>query len=262
MYIGKTESSQRQRDAQTHFRSGKTGSSTVRRTLGALLRDTHELRPIPRSERDRAKGRRSHFKFDQKSEDILTQWMASSLSLSFYEHHDKVDELADIEKPLIAALVPPLNLDHNPLNPFREIIRAELRSCRNLAYGSRHAPRKQVLKSADVPVTNLIAAPGQKGKYRQYWQELLPSIKAMIADDKPGRLQLDKRHFELLGNRKDYSFNIQYVDGNVTNNLSGSAVARDLDHKIRASSDIRPLLAHGAYKIRMGKDFILEVSTT
>jgi len=37
VYIGKTESSQQKRDAETHFKTGKTGSSTVRKSIGALL---------------------------------------------------------------------------------------------------------------------------------------------------------------------------------------------------------------------------------
>jgi hypothetical protein len=37
IYIGKTESSQEKRDAKTHFTSGKTGSSTVRKSIGSIL---------------------------------------------------------------------------------------------------------------------------------------------------------------------------------------------------------------------------------
>src|SRR5690554_342466 len=52
LYIGKTESSSRSRDLKTHFASGKTGSSTLRRTLGALLREELLLKPVPRSEKE------------------------------------------------------------------------------------------------------------------------------------------------------------------------------------------------------------------
>ncbi len=36
IYIGKTESSQEKRDAKTHFTTGKTGSSTVRKSIGSI----------------------------------------------------------------------------------------------------------------------------------------------------------------------------------------------------------------------------------
>lgn len=49
-YIGKTESSQRSRDANTHFKSGKTSSSTVRKSFGAILREELVLTPIPRND--------------------------------------------------------------------------------------------------------------------------------------------------------------------------------------------------------------------
>jgi len=38
IYIGKAEKSLNSRDYKTHFSSGKSGSSTVRRSLGALLK--------------------------------------------------------------------------------------------------------------------------------------------------------------------------------------------------------------------------------
>lgn len=34
---------------RTHFKTGRTGSSTLRRSLAALLRDELELRAIPRN---------------------------------------------------------------------------------------------------------------------------------------------------------------------------------------------------------------------
>jgi len=48
IYIGKTESSQEKRDAKTHFTSGKTGSSTVRKSIGSILCAQENLKPIPR----------------------------------------------------------------------------------------------------------------------------------------------------------------------------------------------------------------------
>jgi len=61
LYIGKTEESQLKRDAQTHFYSDKTGNSTLRRSIGALLRENLSLVPVPRSEKNVIKGRHSFF---------------------------------------------------------------------------------------------------------------------------------------------------------------------------------------------------------
>ncbi|WP_428236539.1 hypothetical protein [Gracilimonas sp.] len=62
-----------------------------------------------------------------------------------------------------------------------------------------------------------------------------------------------------MGNRKDYSFNIQFKGPDVANNLSGSAVARDLANVILNDTEMRSLLNGGSYKIRMDKDFVLQV---
>ena len=57
IYIGKTESSQEKRDAKTHFTTGKTGSSTVRKSIGSILCSQMNLKPIPRNDSDYKKGR-------------------------------------------------------------------------------------------------------------------------------------------------------------------------------------------------------------
>lgn len=49
LYVGKAERSLASHDVHTHFDTGATGQSTVRRTLAALLRTTLSLRAAPRS---------------------------------------------------------------------------------------------------------------------------------------------------------------------------------------------------------------------
>ena len=49
LYVGKSESSLTTRDVRTHFATGRTGHSTLRRTLAALLVDELELVPCPRN---------------------------------------------------------------------------------------------------------------------------------------------------------------------------------------------------------------------
>ena len=49
LYVGKTEQSLQARDIRTHFATGRTGSSTVRRSSAALLRNSLGLRGVPRN---------------------------------------------------------------------------------------------------------------------------------------------------------------------------------------------------------------------
>jgi len=135
VYIGKTESSQESRDQKTHFSSGKTGSSTVRKSIGALLCESRGLNPIPRNNSDYSKGRLSHFKFDDVSEERLTHWMKNNLALSFYEFSRGVDELDALETEIIRQIRPVLNIDHkNPNNPFAHQIKQLRKTCAVMAF--------------------------------------------------------------------------------------------------------------------------------
>lgn len=145
IYIGKTESSQASRDRDTHFATGKTGSSTLRRSFGAMLRNRLKLNPIPRGKSDIKKGRTSHFKFDKASEIKLSDWMQKNLALSFYEHAGSMTALDQLETELIQELVPILNIDRkNPSNSHREAISA-LRKASSLVANDKK--KKLTLKS-------------------------------------------------------------------------------------------------------------------
>lgn len=120
IYIGKAERSLLQRDVGDHFAAGKTGSSTLRRSLAALLADELDLRAIPRS----ARSRRSHWKLTADGEAALSEWMARSLTLAVWLRPLDI-ALRDVERQLIVNLCPPLNDQLNPapwpaLRPARE----------------------------------------------------------------------------------------------------------------------------------------------
>jgi hypothetical protein len=117
IYIGKTESSQEKRDSKTHFTTGKTGSSTVRKSIGSILCVQKNLMPIPRNDSDYAKRRFSHFKFDNPSEIKITDWMKKNMALSFYEYPESKEKIDKLETEIIKQLKPILNIDHkNPEN--------------------------------------------------------------------------------------------------------------------------------------------------
>ena len=108
LYVGKAEKSLHGRDVRTHFASGKTGSSTVRRSLAALLIDVLDLEPVPRN---LAKPDGSaNFALTSSSDDRLSSWMEARLRLALWPRPDGI-VLGDIEAIVVLALAPPLNLD-------------------------------------------------------------------------------------------------------------------------------------------------------
>jgi len=134
IYIGKTESSQEKRDAKTHFATGKTGSSTVRKSIGSLLCSQNNLTPIPRNNSDYKKRRFSHFKFDEPSEKIITNWMKNNFALSFYEYPESKQLIDKLETEIIKELIPVLNIDHkNPDNPYKNQIILLRKNCATIA---------------------------------------------------------------------------------------------------------------------------------
>lgn len=134
IYIGKTESSQNKRNSKTHFKTGKTGSSTVRKSIGSLLFIIDDSKPIPRNETDYESGRFSHFKFELDSEEKITKWMKNNLALSFFEYPRTKKEIEDLETEIIERLKPVLNIDNkNPSNPFKAQIKQLRKNCATIA---------------------------------------------------------------------------------------------------------------------------------
>lgn len=254
IYVGKTESSQKSRDADTHFKSGKTGSSTVRRSIGSLLREEFKLEPIPRNDSDFLAGRTSHYKFDPAGEEIITHWMQSNLALSFYEYPKSRTEIVNLETKLIHKLIPILNIDKNPNNPYGKYLANQRKKCARLAFkkiGEIKSPtKKRKLKM------NTVSA----GKYIKLWRNYLPRIEQELSDISTQKvIQLDSNDFDKVGNRRSYSFNLEYESGIVSNNICGSAVARDLVSVIAESDSIKKLIETGHIKINMDKGFSLHL---
>lgn len=107
LYVGKAERSLVGRDVGTHFSTGKTGSSTLRRSIGALLADALGLRAVPRSA-GVGQGT-ANFSFDVAGDQKLTDWMRAHLVLSVWVNRDGIS-LDEIEGQVIKQLLPPLNL--------------------------------------------------------------------------------------------------------------------------------------------------------
>jgi hypothetical protein len=107
LYVGKAEGSLAGRDLRQHFSTGSTGSSTLRRSLAALLRARLGLVAVPRN---RARPERfAHYALGDADEARLTAWMEQHLTLAVWVPDDPV-ELGAVEGELLGSWQPPLNL--------------------------------------------------------------------------------------------------------------------------------------------------------
>ena len=109
--------------------------------------------------------------------------------------------------------------------------------------------------------TTYYPAAGSQGKYSNIWRNKLLTISEILgSSESSGSIALNFEDFALVGNRKSYTFNLEFDDGVVSNNISGSAVARDLAAELSNSSSVKSILKTGYFKFRMDKNFTLWVS--
>jgi hypothetical protein len=111
LYVGKAEDSLLGRDMKTHFRSGKTGWSSVRRSFAALLRRPLDLHAVPRNVNRPEKF--TNFGLDEAGDDRLTAWMLEHLTLAVWPKPDETVSLADLERTVLEHWQPPVNLELN-----------------------------------------------------------------------------------------------------------------------------------------------------
>ena len=107
LYVGKAEDSLAARDVRTHFETGKTGSSTLRRSLAALLADQLDLVAMPRN--PARPGYFSNYGLELEGDARLTAWMRAHLTLAVWPAPPGTG-LAMVEGAVITKLSPPLNL--------------------------------------------------------------------------------------------------------------------------------------------------------
>jgi hypothetical protein len=105
----------------------------------------------------------------------------------------------------------------------------------------------------------------EERKYLATWKKYIPVIrlhlKKSLNEDQSFRLNITD--FESAGDRgkSGYTFNISMENGKVLNNISGSAVARDLYEALKADEAIVALLQNRSVKISVGKSFMLTIKT-
>lgn len=107
LYVGKSESSLIERDVQTHFATGHTGHSTVRRSLAGLLREQLALPSQPRNVL--RPGHCPMLGLEASADERLSVWMARHLTPAVWPAPPGTI-LRPIETAVYKRLCPPLNL--------------------------------------------------------------------------------------------------------------------------------------------------------
>ncbi len=118
-----------------HFSDGQTGRSTLRRSIGAILKEDLRLIAIPRGSKNDSKGC-ENYKFTLTGETDLTNWMRANLEIGYWVPHPYINynQLRETEEIITIKLKPTLDLDnrtrrYNPLagklRELREICKIE-----------------------------------------------------------------------------------------------------------------------------------------
>lgn len=133
VYVGRS-SNLAKRQLYVHFSSDNTGFSTLRRSIGALLKDCLDLRSAPRAPGSSETNYRNYC-FQPEGEVRLTGWMHANLEIGVCPLPTGYEE---IEEALISELQPPLCLKGWP-NPIARPTKSLRKLCADEARGRRSA---------------------------------------------------------------------------------------------------------------------------
>ena len=106
----------------------------------------------------------------------------------------------------------------------------------------------------------------EERKYLTTWRKYIPVIrlhlKRSLNEDQSFKLNITD--FESAGDRgkSGYTFSLALENGKVTNNISGSAVARDLYEALKTDETIAAMIKDKNVKISVGKSFVFSIKTT
>jgi len=133
LYIGISTRSLNERDFKEHFATGKTGKSTLRRSIGAILYDELSLAARPRGVPNDSK-RIDNYTFENEGDERLTAWMKTNLEIGYWEGFQNIDkkQLKDFEKQLTIQMKPTLDLDNSTrrFNPLAEKLTCYRNKCK------------------------------------------------------------------------------------------------------------------------------------
>ena len=122
LYVG-TSGDLATREFDNHFNSTGTGFSTLRRSLGAILKEQLRLTAIRRGPGP-SSSNVTNYRFAFDGEERLTRWMQNALVVGICP----IAEAEPTERQLIQRLQPPLNLQ-GWRNPNAAAIRELRRTC-------------------------------------------------------------------------------------------------------------------------------------
>lgn len=100
--------------------------------------------------------------------------------------------------------------------------------------------------------------------YTPIWNKYLPIINVAVSSSAGRAVQLSSIEFTTAGDRKPsgYSFNLELVNGKVVNDISGSAVARDLEFVLTNDRAFKEKATNRHIKINLGSDFKLRIKSS
>lgn len=103
-------------------------------------------------------------------------------------------------------------------------------------------------------------------KYLPIWKKYLPVIRLHLKKslNEDQQFKLNAIDFEQAGNRSKagYTFSLQIENGKVINNISGSAVARDLFEAVKEDDAIRGMLLNRSIKVSLNSAAVLSIKNT
>ena len=106
----------------------------------------------------------------------------------------------------------------------------------------------------------------EERKYLTTWKKYLPVIRLHLKRSltEEQNFKLNITDFESAGDRgkSGYTFNLMLENGKVTNNISGSAVARDLYEMLKSDDAVKAIFQDKSVKISVGKSFVLNIKTS
>ena len=183
--------------------------------------------------------------------------MEKNLAISFYEYPKTKQEIEDLETKLIDELVPILNIAKNSKNRFKDTLLSLRKNCALMAVKNYNLSKISNQENSNTTLKTRSNIP-LSGKYTDLWikQKIAIHDKLKNATTKQS-IQLNSEDFDKVGNRSNYSFNLEFLNGVVSNNIGGSAVARDLAQVLKSSKEINDILKAGHFKINMDRQFCL-----
>ena len=100
-----------------------------------------------------------------------------------------------------------------------------------------------------------------ENKYGLLWKKHLPLIEQYLKKTRDGEqtIQFSKSDFAAAGTRDKYTFNLHLGLGKVTNDIGGSAVARDLADALQNTPAIKAWLMERSVVIGLTGAFVLKM---